>query len=122
MIRKFTASALISAGTLAPALAQDIALSFTNEQADAGRALYDSGCAQCHGANLDDGALGSPLKGPQFMQAYGGRNAAELFDITRSTMPQVSPGSLSAAEYASLVAFMLRENSIVPGDTPLPTA
>jgi alcohol dehydrogenase (cytochrome c) len=121
MIKRFTVFASFSVWVFATAYAQDIALSYTNEQADAGAALYDAACVICHGANLDDGALGTPLKGPQFMQDYGGKNAAALFDITQSTMPQVSPGSLTPAEYANLVAFMLRENKIVAGDTPLPT-
>ena len=116
-------AAAVSILLLAPgaAVAQEIALSYTDEQADAGAELYAIGCANCHGANLDDGALGNPLKGPTFMRVYGGTSAAELFGITQSTMPQVSPGSLSPEQYASLVAFMLRENNIVPGDSPLPS-
>jgi len=105
----------------AAAGAQDVALSFTNAQAERGEALYQSTCVQCHGANLDDGALGMPLKGPQFMMKYGGRDVAALYEITQRTMPQANPGGLAATEYAELVAFMLRENSIVPAATELPT-
>jgi len=112
---------MISAFGHASALAQETALSFTRAQADAGAALYESTCSVCHGANLDDGGLGNPLKGPGFMQTYGGRSAAVLYDLTRQTMPQVAPGSLSPQQYAEVVAFILRENSIVPGETPLPT-
>lgn len=113
--------ALLLALTIGPAAAQEIALSFTSAQADAGAAIYATACALCHGENLDDGALGAPLKGPAFMRTYGGQPVGLLFDVTRTTMPQASPGSLSAEEYAGLVAFMLRENSIVAGGVPLPT-
>jgi alcohol dehydrogenase (cytochrome c) len=102
------------------AASQDLALSFTTAQADAGETLYQSTCAQCHGANLDDGGLGAPLRGPQFMQKYGGKQAAELFEVTQTTMPVGNPGTLAPQEYARLVAFILRENSIVPGETELP--
>jgi alcohol dehydrogenase (cytochrome c) len=120
MNTRIAALSVLGVLALAPAEAQDLALSFTDAQADRGGTLYQSACAQCHGANLDDGALGAPLKGPQFMQKYGGREVAALYEITRSTMPQANPGGLSAAEYAGLVAFMLRANSIVPGATELP--
>jgi alcohol dehydrogenase (cytochrome c) len=102
------------------AAAQEVALAFTAAQAEAGQALYQSACASCHGANLDDGPLGAPLKGPQFMQKYGGRDVAALFDVTQRTMPSANPGSLATADYAGLVAFILRENAIVPGATELP--
>jgi alcohol dehydrogenase (cytochrome c) len=106
-------------GTLA--CAQEVALSFTEAQVVIGRAAYDQSCATCHGANLDDGPLGAPLKGDAFMQKYGGRPARTLFDVTRTTMPTANPGSLSAETYAALVALMLEQNDIVAGETPLPT-
>ncbi|MGD8341808.1 MAG: PQQ-binding-like beta-propeller repeat protein [Gammaproteobacteria bacterium] len=121
MARPIAAFAMLAALVQGPVSAQDIALSYTAAQADAGATLYATGCANCHGANLDDGALGAPLKGPSFMQTYGGTSAAALFEITQTTMPQVSPGSLSPAAYANLVAFILRENNVVAGETPLPT-
>lgn len=106
---------------LGAARAQDVALSYTAAQVTRGQALYESGCAQCHGENLDDGALGAPLKGQQFMQKYGGREVAALYAITQTTMPLANPGGFRAAEYADLVAFMLNANNIVPGATELPT-
>jgi len=108
-------SAVASAAT-----AQEIALTYTESQAGDGRDIYQSTCAVCHGANLDDGALGTPLKGIQFMQKYGGRDAAALFEVTRTTMPSGSPGSLPPADYARLVAYILSENSIVAGASELP--
>lgn len=111
----FILASVVSAQTAA----QEYALSFTEAQAERGAAVYDANCVTCHGLNLDDGALGSPLKGPQFMQKYGGRPVAALFDLTQTTMPQASPGSLTAEQYADLVAFMLRENAIVPGESAL---
>jgi len=43
-----------------------LAPSFTGEQAAAGRTSYMQNCASCHGANLDDGAFGPALRGPEF--------------------------------------------------------
>jgi alcohol dehydrogenase (cytochrome c) len=64
--------------------------------------------------------LGKPLKGPAFMQKYGGHSVRDLYEITRTTMPSSKPGSLNAATYAALVAFMLEQNAIVAGQNPLP--
>ena len=101
------------------AQAQEIALSFTEAQAERGMQLYETGCVACHGLDLE-GSTGPALTGPQFMQKYGGRAVAELFEITQTTMPSVAPGGLPAGDYADLVAYMLERNSIVAGDSELP--
>lgn len=122
-IRVVAGVVAFSAGLLAHGglvLAQENALSYTREQADAGRRAYQVACVMCHGRNLADGPLGAPLKGPQFMQKYGGRSVLELFEITRTTMPTANPGSLPPQTYAALVAFMLQENAIVAGNAELP--
>jgi len=105
----------------APAAGQEIALSYTAAQAETGRTVYAETCAVCHGPNLADGPLGAPLKGDAFMRKYGGKPVRTLFDVTRTTMPTANPGSLPAETYAALVAFMLEQNAIVAGTTPLPT-
>jgi alcohol dehydrogenase (cytochrome c) len=101
--------------------AQDRALSYTIQQSELGRTAYVANCAMCHGPNLSDGPLGKPLKGPAFMQKYGGHSVRDLYDLTRTTMPTTKPGSLDAATYAALVAYMLKANAIVAGKDPLPT-
>ena len=95
-------------------------LSYTKEQADAGKVAYQTNCSMCHGAHLADGATGAPLKGPVFMGKYGGKSVAELFNITSKTMPTANPGSLDPLTYASLVAFILQENAIIAGESTLP--
>ncbi len=111
------AAALLAAST---AVAQDVPLSFTDAQVESGRVAYEQHCVQCHGTNLDDGALGSPLKGIAFMAKFGGQSVLELFNVTRTTMPTANPGSLDAETYANLVAYMLLANDVVAGDEPLP--
>ena len=110
------ASALLNP---AAAQAQERALSFTSEQAAAGQAAYVANCVTCHGPELT-GPLGKPLKGPEFMQKYGGKSPAVLFEALRTTMPTGRPGSLDLPTYAALTAFLLRENAIVAGQLPLP--
>jgi alcohol dehydrogenase (cytochrome c) len=115
-------AALLTLAAL-PALtasAQDVALSYTAAQAQRGKATYDGACVACHGPNLNDGALGPPLTGPAFIQKYGGKSVGNLFTVTSTTMPTGAPGSLGAATYADLVAYVLQSNAIVPGAAELP--
>ena len=65
----------------AAAHAQEVALSFTAAQVEQGRAVYNTTCVTCHGANFDDGPLATPLKGDAFMRKYGGKPARALFDV-----------------------------------------
>jgi alcohol dehydrogenase (cytochrome c) len=111
------ALALLLGPTLLPA--QELALSFTSQQAATGQAAYTANCVPCHGLELN-GPLGKPLKGPEFMQKYGGKSPAVLFEALRTTMPVGRAGSLDLPTYAALTAFLLRENSIVAGQLPLP--
>jgi alcohol dehydrogenase (cytochrome c) len=113
-------AALLAAGCAAPAAAQEVPLTYTAAQAAAGKAAYESNCVACHGANLNDGPLGAPLRGAAFMRKYGGTTLDQLFTVTSTTMPTAAPGSLDRETYAALVAYMLERNEIAAGETPLP--
>jgi PQQ-dependent dehydrogenase (methanol/ethanol family) len=119
MSRALTSSLILSACAVA-AQAQETALSYTAGQAARGKAVYDQACVACHGPNLDDGALGPPLKGPAFIQKYGGKTVDGLFAVTSTTMPTGAPGSLDGATYAALLAYLLQANDIVPSEQELP--
>src|SRR3972149_4543288 len=103
------------------AQAQQSAPTYTAAQANQGRVAYGQHCASCHGPNLDDGALGPPLKGPVFIQKYGTKSVDGLFTVMSTTMPTVSPGSLGASTYAQILAHMLQANAIVAGTRELPS-
>src|ERR1044071_10041564 len=74
--------------------AQEVALSYTSAQAQRGKAAYEPDCLPCHGANLNDGPLGPPLRGPEFIAKYGGKTADNLYKVMRSRMPVTAPGAL----------------------------
>ncbi|RPI62823.1 MAG: hypothetical protein EHM50_03275, partial [Lysobacterales bacterium] len=120
MSKDLVYAAALCALTGAGVSAQEVALSFTAAQVAQGRSVYDTACATCHGANLDDGPLAAPLKGDAFMRKYGGKPARALFDVLRTTMPTGNPGSLSAEIYAALTALILEQNDIVAGASALP--
>src|SRR5678815_5633194 len=78
---------------------------YTQDQAAAGRAIYQTSCASCHSADLS-GREAPQLAGANFLTQWGNRTAGELISFMQSTMP---PGgaTLPADSYLSLAAFIL---------------
>jgi mono/diheme cytochrome c family protein len=95
---------------------------YTGEQVERGRKIYRKSCAQCHGTTLANGLFGAPLKGEYFREKWRGRPAAALHAVAQYTMPPEAPASLSAAEVADVLALILAENGLAPGEDELPAA
>jgi alcohol dehydrogenase (cytochrome c) len=88
---------------------------FNQAQADAGKALYEAACSSCHMPNLSGSGDASPLAGNIFMANWGARTAGQLHSFIATSMPPQRPGSLSAAEYLSISAYILNYNGGTPG-------
>ena len=94
---------------------------FTEAQAQAGQAVYDSRCASCH----DAGGETIRLLGASFTDVWKTRTTRDLYTRIKTTMPFNDPGSLSDAASASLVAYILKNNGAVASGaefTPTTTA
>ena len=114
-----TAIALLAAQVVLSFQAQTLlAPSFTAAQAADGRATYTQSCASCHGSNLDDGAFGSALRGPEFRASWFGRSADQLF-TKLETMPPAAPGSLGPGRTAEVLAYLMSQNQLVAADKPV---
>jgi alcohol dehydrogenase (cytochrome c) len=109
------------AGVGATVIAQQPAASgaFTAEQAEAGRSLYASNCASCHTPTLAGSGSAPQLAGPGFLASWGGKPAGDLYGIIRTSMPPAGNSSLTDADYAAIVAFILQSNNVASGSTPL---
>jgi len=94
---------------------------FTAAQAAAGKDAYAKTCASCHGTSLGGSEFAGALRGSLFSLNWGGQNAFALFTFIATKMPPATPGSLTPAETAQLVAFILQTNGVQPGDKELPT-
>jgi len=93
---------------------------YTAAQAAAGEKVYFGQCAVCHGDDLGGREKAAALAGAQFSQAWNGKDLRRLFDgIER--MPPTAPKSLSAAQYTSVLAFLLRSAGMPDGPTALPS-
>src|SRR6476661_4446904 len=89
---------------------------YTAAQAGAGRAAYQANCASCHVADLGGRNEAPQLAGGDFMNTWRSRTTKDLFDYMSSTMPPGGP-SLSPDQYASIVAYVLQQNSAAAGAT-----
>lgn len=101
-----------------PACAQD-GMSFTQEQADAGRAAYRESCQICHGSTLANGQFGTPLRGSFFREKWKGKSLGELQQFMYEKMPPDKVMSLTPEQSANLLAFILARNDLKPGTEPL---
>ena len=97
---------------------------FSEAQSARGEVLYLDECGSCHGSTLRGvGEFGGPgLLGERFLSNWRGKTLAELFERTRTTMPQDSPGRLREQEYADIIAFLLKANNYPSGDRDLTPA
>jgi len=83
---------------------------FTSVQAARGAQAFKQACAMCHSIEEHAGSLRAK---------WGNDTLRDLFTTISTTMPQNNPGSLSPAEYASIVAFYLQQSGHSPGSTEL---
>ena len=93
---------------------------FTEEQVQRGKSIYQKNCQDCHGSTLDNGEFGgAPLKGSYFRQHWGSGDVSALFGYVNTLMPQDRPGQLTAQTYADVTAFLLSNNGYVAGTEEL---
>ncbi len=98
------------------------AVSLTAEQASRGKAVYDDNCGSCHGANLDNGEFGPPLKGSSFKMHWASQSANALFTYIATKMPPAAPAGLTDRAYSDVEAYVLRANGVPVGSSELAPA
>jgi len=91
---------------------------YTTAQATAGAPVYAQNCAMCHGADLK-GVAGPALVGPGFPAAGTAATIGSVFTVLAEQMPAGQPGSLTHAQYADLMAYVLSKNGYPAGATAL---
>src|SRR5262245_36792540 len=75
---------------------------YSTAQATKGEGLFNDKCAKCHGPDGSGGDAPS-LVGSEFAADWDGLTVGQLFDRTRTSMPQDNPQSLTREEVASLL-------------------
>jgi mono/diheme cytochrome c family protein len=92
---------------------------YTADQAAQGKALFETKCAICHGAELNGAEMAPPLAGGVFLGNWTGQSVGDLFTRIHTTMPANDPGSLNNQQVAQALAYILSFNQFPAGTTPL---
>src|ERR1700686_366869 len=103
-IRIILAMVVAACGVVILVAQQGPAGPYTQEQAAAGRAIYETSCASCHSADLS-GREGPQLAGANFLAQWGDRCIGGLISFMQNTMPPGAP-ALPGDSYVSLAAFL----------------
>ncbi len=85
---------------------------YSAEQATRGAEAYATMCMGCHTTAAHMGDV--------FVSNWSGRPVSHFYDFISTAMPKTEPGSLSPAEYASIVAYILKINGMPAGKDALP--
>jgi alcohol dehydrogenase (cytochrome c) len=96
------------------------ALTFTAAQAADGARIYGASCALCHGAKLE-GVSAPPLRADTVADAKT-PTVGEYYRIIAKTMPKTNPGSLTPAQAAAVLAYLLGANGASAGEAALTPA
>ena len=92
---------------------------YSEMQAKRRDVLYKENCATCHGDNLEGSGPMPALAGKDFLASWQGKSVGDLFDKTATTMPATAPGSLTPAQAADIVSYMLASSRYKAGTSEL---
>ena len=93
---------------------------YAAEQAKRAEPLYAEKCSNCHGSELT-GNDAPALVGAEFSANWNDLTINDLFERIRLTMPADSPGSLSRAQVADIIALILQHAGTPAGAADLPS-
>ncbi|HEX6309926.1 MAG TPA: cytochrome c [Longimicrobiales bacterium] len=85
---------------------------YSAAQATQGENTFRTVCGNCHGT--------AEFSGQTFRKVWTGRPVYEFYDLIRNAMPLDNPGGLTPAEYAAVVAYILKLNGYPAGAAVLP--
>jgi PQQ-dependent dehydrogenase (methanol/ethanol family) len=88
---------------------------YSSAEAAAGRPVYASACAACHGSDFRPAPGVPPVGGNAFLANWSGRSLAELYTLIRTTMPPGAAGTLSEDEHRAALAYILQANGFPAG-------
>lgn len=111
---------------------------YTAEQARRGRDHYRKRCVLCHldngqGRGAEPEIVGQSLEregdaeapaiaGAEFLTKWSGQTARALYDKVAATMPPGGAGTLTAHDYADVVAYLFELSKLPAGQQDLPAA
>ena len=86
---------------------------YTRAQAKRGEVIHTRTCVQCHAAGY--------YKGRKLVESWSGQTLGALNTYLVNTMPEDRPSSLTPAQYADVMAFLLSIYDLPVGEEELPS-
>ena len=111
--------AIVAGQQTTPAGTATSAGTYTTEQAEAGKAIYEVECAGCHRSDFQGEQDAKPLAGSSFLNSWRGKTSDDLFGYISKAMPPNTPGSVGDEGNLNIVAYLLQANKISAGTVPL---
>lgn len=94
---------------------------YSLQQAKRGETLYVQNCAACHAVDLTGGEIAPALTGGEFAATWNELTLGDLFERIRVSMPQNDPTSLTRAQKADILAYVLSKGGYPEGEAELPS-
>jgi mono/diheme cytochrome c family protein len=91
---------------------------YTSAQARRGQEQFETHCESCHRRDLG-GIAGPALKGDRFLDQWREFPLDVLLNDLATQMPLRAPGSLPAATYVDITAYLLEANALPAGQQEL---
>jgi mono/diheme cytochrome c family protein len=107
-----TSAAAAAGAAVAPTSVHDGV--YTEAQAQRGRDVFRTTCAECHGSR--------DFRGETFYLSWAGTTVGRLVDTMIESMPEDAPGSLPLQQYLDVTAYILSLNGYPAGGAELPAA
>lgn len=92
---------------------------YSDAQAERGVAAYKSACVECHGADLTGDGFAPALTGAEFAGNWNELSVGDLFERIRISMPPSGPSTVTPAQKADIVAYMMKINKYPAGTSEL---
>ena len=119
MVGGFFAVSVAHAVVVAQAPTAASAGVYSAEQAKRGEAIYKENCSACHGDNLEGSGPMPPLAGKDFLANWQDKALSDLFEKTQTSMPATAPGTLTPAQTADVIAYLLSVGMYPAGSAEL---
>jgi mono/diheme cytochrome c family protein len=94
---------------------------YSEPQAARGETVYKESCTSCHGDDLSGSGQAPGLAGKEFNGDWVDLSLGDLFERTHVSMPADKPGSLTPAQTADVIAYLLKKGTFPAGAADLPS-
>jgi mono/diheme cytochrome c family protein len=94
---------------------------YSKAEAERGKQAYAPLCSRCHGTDMKGGLTAPGLIGAKFFDRWHDLRLADVVAYIQAAMPREHEFYVPADSARAIVALMLRESGVPPGQEPMST-